>query len=249
MTYKNRLKIYVVGEHPLLTMVRNHLQTMGAVFVGKEDADFALVGGNVGDYELELPTFLLSSYSIFKGTNSKPPIDEGMPCCLHPLADFMPEVVPYVNSEYQFFKNNQPLMCVRVFPVFGPGAPDNIVNRLVNSARNCGVLEEPLFGYRKRSWLHTSDFLRGIDALLTEFLHGTTGIYNLGSNSPISIRELYSTIWQLAGFDHTTMVEEEWREFPWRPDNLIPDLTRITAVTKWRPRTSLRAGIQEMLNE
>lgn len=250
MTYKNRLKIFVVGEHPLLEMVTSHLQGLGAVFVDKDSADFALVGGsNVQDYGLNIPVFLLSSYSMFKGTSSRSQIDEGMPYCLHPLADFMPLAFPFVKSEYKFLSSIYPVMCVRVFPVFGPGAPDNLVNRLIDSAKDCGVLEEPLYGYRRRSWLHTSDFIRGIDSLLSEFLKGTTGIFNLGSNSPISIRELYTTVWQLAGFDYSSMVEEEWKELPWRPDILIPDLTRTIAVTKWRPRTSLRAGIKEMLND
>lgn len=252
MTYKDRLTINVLGYHPLLPLIFNHLKELGVVLkhngIDDIDCDIVLLGSNWCSYTHKKPTLVLSSSDLYKGTNCGSRIDEGMPYSLHPLADFTSDVLGYVQSETVAMRDLKEVMVVRTFPVYGLGTPDNILNRLIASARNADALIDPNYGWRVRSWLHVTDFFSGFDALLKEFLRGTTGIFNLGNDQGISIRELHKTVWQLAGFDHTNMVEEDLLDLPWRPDTLLPDLTRTKAVTKWKPRVSLRSGITEMLS-
>ena len=211
------------------------------------DADFCLSGGGVFTV-LNIPTLLLSTSDVYKGTNCSKKIEEGEPYSLHPFADFTASVLPFIAAE-SYYLNNSKCMCIRTFPVFGEGTPDNILNRLVDRVVAGEPLESPILGYRVRSWLYITDFLVGFDLLLKEFLHGTTGIYNLGSDYKVRVQELYSTVWQLAGLNIDAAVDERYEDMPWRPNSIIPDLTRTKAVTGWRPTTSLRSGIAEMLTK
>lgn len=256
MSTKNRLKIFTKSKHPYMHVLQTRLLFLGVVFVDTPDeADMCLLGGdfnNVNDHiDTETPVLLLSSHLLYKGTACPNFVDESLPYSFHPLADFALEAHKYITSEtYYLNVNPAPCMVIRTFPIYDTSsrfAVDSLVDRLVHRAHNCEPYIDPEYGYRKRSYLHIDDLINGFDALMKAFLHGQTGIYNLGSDKAITIKELYHTVWSLAGLDTSKPLEEDLKDFPWRPNILVPDLTRTKAVTKWSPKITLRSGISECL--
>ncbi len=256
MSTKNRLKIFTKSNHPYIGVLVVRLRSLGVVIVDTpSEADMCLIGGDfnsVDDHiDTETPVLLLSSHLLYKGTACPNFVDESLPYSFHPLADFALEAYKYITSEtYYLNVNPAPCMVIRTFPIYGTSsryAVDSLVDRLVHRAHNCEPYIDPEYGYRKRSYLHIDDLINGFDALMKAFLHGQRGIYNLGSDKAITIKELYHTVWSLAGLDTSSPLEEDLKDFPWRPNVLVPDLTRTKAVTKWSPKITLRSGISECL--
>lgn len=256
MSHKGRLIICVGGDHPQLDLIRDHLHRKGCVVrdIGEdnfvEHIDFILWGGNERfndwlDLYPETPILLLSHYSMFKGTFFRDRVREDDAAAIHPLADFTKEGFPYLDSETTILSyHTAPTMVVRTFPLMGD--EETILEKLCDKAKACDPQEDLMWGNRRRSWIHKSDFLEGIDRLMHAFGRGTTGIYNLGSELEMSISELNDAVFRAAGLPPGDLIEEEWWEMPWRPNILVPDMTRTQAVTKWRPRVSVRAYLKEV---
>lgn len=256
MSTKNRLKIFTKSKHPYTNVLLTRLLFSGVVFVDTPDeADMCLIGGDfnsVDDHiDTETPVLLLSSHLLYKGTSCPNFVDESLPYSFHPLADFALDAYKYITSETYYLNiNPAPCMVIRTFPIYGTSTRipiNSLVDDLVNKANSCEPYIDPEYGYRKRSYLHVDDFVNGFDALMRAFLHGQRGIYNLGSDKAITIKELYHTVWSLAGLDINSPLEEDLKDFPWRPHILVPDLTRTKAITKWSPKITLRSGIAECL--
>lgn len=249
MSEKGRLRVYSIGSHVLQPHLEDLLHKSGNILVDSEDnADMVLFGGNcIYAPSLitrkDVPVLLLSSYKLFTGVELHREVDEGEIAVVHPLAPFAEEVLNFLNWEHHFLRRGN-TMVIRLFPTFGKDSPeDTIVSRLVTAANDSEPMYQLLYSNRVRSWLHMSDLDEGFERLLRAFLKGTTGIYNLGSTFQTRIGELNKSVFQLKGLDTSNPLDEEWWDMPWRPVYLVPDMTRTAAVTKWKPRVSLRAGL------
>lgn len=260
MSQKNRLVVLTDGDHPLKDHCTGFLNRKGMISTVDDNyyPDMLFLGGKdvdvreLSDKHPDLPMLLLSSSDIYKGTFLKDYVDEGTAPAIHPLADFAPGAIEYLNNEMLALTYHKgPVMVVRAFPTFGFGPEwlntspeDTILSRLVKAADDCEPEMDLIWGTRRRSWIHMSDFLEGFLQLLLSLMRGTTGIYNLGSEFSVTLHELSRDIFRSKGLPVENKIEEDWKELPWRPNVLVPDMRRTQAITKWRPRVSVRAGLK-----
>jgi len=249
--YKNHIKCLYLGRHPYEEVLKSYLISKGYVFVDTEvDADIVILGGDSLDRSeiRNRPCIVLSSYEMFKGTDLSGPVKEEDIATLHPYMDFAePALLHLLTERDTLAEKPTNSLVVRTFPIYGEGTPENLVSRLLKKASEAGPLEQLAYGFRIRSYLHVDDFCEGFERLLHRCLKGSAGIYNLGSTYQISVQLLAQSIWQLNGFDHKNMVEEEWVQRPWRPSVLVPDMTRTFALTQWRPQIALRMGLSNLI--
>ncbi|MBK6766820.1 MAG: GDP-mannose 4,6-dehydratase [bacterium] len=116
----------------------------------------------------------------------------------HPLSPYgstkkAGEIIAHVYSHLYGFS----IACLRFFTVYGPRQrPDLAIRKFVQRA----LQDEPIpvfgDGSSRRDYTHVSDIVRGILGAIgwTERSDGLYGIFNLGSSSPIELRELLAGI-------------------------------------------------------
>lgn len=103
------------------------------------------------------------------------------------------EVIAHVYSHLYGFS----IACLRFFTVYGPRQrPDLAIRKFVQKALNDEAI--PVFGdgSSRRDYTHVSDIVRGVQGAIewTEQADGKYGIFNLGSSSPIELKELLAGI-------------------------------------------------------
>lgn len=116
----------------------------------------------------------------------------------HPLSPYgstkkAGEIIAHVYSHLYGFS----IACLRFFTVYGPRQrPDLAIRKFVQRALNDEAI--PVFGdgSSRRDYTHVDDIVRGICGAIewTEQGDGRYGIFNLGSSSPIELRELLAGI-------------------------------------------------------
>lgn len=98
-------------------------------------------------------------------------------------------------------------------------------------------------GVQVRDFLHVRDVGEALAAAATSDL---TGVVNVGSGTPVTVRTIVETIESLVG--STRLVQ-----FGGRPDNptdppfVSADITRLRGATGWAPRFDLRTGLEDTL--
>jgi nucleoside-diphosphate-sugar epimerase len=128
----------------------------------------------------------------------------------------------------------------RIFFVYGPGEGDRrLVPSVVRSlleARQASVTE----GLQVRDFMHVNDVGAAFVALLDSDVHGAV---NVGTGTGVTVRELVETIGSLTGRPELialgavpTRVDE--------PRSLVADVGRLRDEVGFRPRTSLRDGLE-----
>lgn len=108
------------------------------------------------------------------------------------------EIVAHVYSHLYGFS----IACLRFFTVFGPRQrPDLAIRNFVRRALRGESI--PVFGdgSSRRDYTHVSDIVGGVIGALSwvEHSEGRYGIFNLGSSSPIVLRDLLAEIEQGVG--------------------------------------------------
>lgn len=250
--YKNHIKCLYLGSHPLENIIKEYMIRRRYVFVDTEtDADIVIVGGNTVLRPIirNVPCLVLSSYEMFKGTWLQNPVTEEDMATVHPFADFAGPALRHLMTEQELLegKPNSTLV-VRTFPIYGKDTPGNLVSRLLVKGAEAGPLEKMSYGHRVRSYLHVDDLCEGFERLLHRCLSGSAGIYNLGATYQTTVQQLAQSIWQLYGYDHKSMVDEDWTApRTWRPTILVPDMQRTFALTQWKPRIALRMGLADLI--
>jgi nucleoside-diphosphate-sugar epimerase len=140
-----------------------------------------------------------------------------------------------------------PFVTLRLFNVFGPGEkPHRLLPSIIDALEN----ERPVEltgGEQQRDLLHVDDVA---DALLTaansESLRSLAA-YNICSGVPVSIRQVVEIAAELLGRPQRLL---QWGKLPYRSDEpmwVVGDPSRFFAVTPWRPKISLEAGIERMI--
>jgi UDP-glucose 4-epimerase len=145
-----------------------------------------------------------------------------------------------------------PTIVVRLFNTTGPrqtGAYGMVLPRFVQQAR--AGQEVTVFGdgSQTRCFCHVADVLDAIRRLLDE-PDAVGGVFNVGSTEEVSIRDLAERVVRMAAS------RSELRYIPYREayaegyedmGRRVPDISRIEALTGWRPRRTLDDIIREMV--
>lgn len=252
-----RKSFLVVGNHPLLDLVKKYFievkmfECIG--FDAAERPDFLLVGGvSVQEHVLfpvwKIPAFVLGTDDMYTirnsdgGVREKTPMTEDAYTVISPLSYDSTAVAQAITNENLWLLRGAPTMLLRVFNVYGPSIVGDVVHKFLAAAKAGTALPTHAPGFQTRTFLWEEDFLECTGSLVDKFLHGTTGIFNVGSDEEVSIRRLADSCWQQFGWQYDTLLCDSKSKYPHRFWKL-PDLTRTKAVADWKPRMSLRKGL------
>jgi UDP-glucose 4-epimerase len=189
---------------------------------------------------------LFASSRFVYGAIEYNPVDENHPFnCLsiygiHKLAG---------EKYYRFYydAHGMDTVSLRIANPYGPGqqmkhSKYGIVNWFIRLALEGKPLTVFGDGLQKRDYIFNQDLA---EAFLTVALTpGTAGkVYNVGSGTGTPFKEMAELV--AAAVPGTEVVQVEWpaERYFVETGDYISNLTKITAATSWRPRTSLAEGI------
>ncbi len=145
-----------------------------------------------------------------------------------------------------------PVVVGRFFNVVGPrqtGAYGMVLPRLVDAALAGGPLVVHDDGQQVRCFAHVSDVVRAVLGLV-ETPEAAGGVFNIGSDQPISILELARRV--IAAVDPALKIEfqsyaEAYSESFEDCRRRVPDLTRLRSTIGFRPNYELDDIIREVI--
>lgn len=272
---RKRTKFAVVGTHPLLDLIREHLILDGYVLVGEggseEEPDFMLVGADVADKDLasnlvqlcsiysfipDIPTLVLSTSEVYCDRDDRLHVSDNKP-----MSEDRASVVPSsldpnasrglyaLLVENLFLSSRKHVMILRIFDLYGSEIKEGLIPSFVDKAKKREEITIHAPGYQTRCFLHMEDFWVCIDRVIPKMLKGARGIYNVGATEEISLKRLADSVWQLttgqSGGTPLKMINPPTRQVWWRQ----PDITRIKALINWKPKLTLRKGLWRYVNE
>ncbi len=129
----------------------------------------------------------------------------------------------------------------RLFYIYGQQEDQRrLVPSLIESLRQ-GKPFEATAGEQIRDYLHLNDVAEGLVTLAQQ---GASGVYNIASGQPISIRSLMETVGDIIGRrDLITFGALPYRQ--WEPMFICGDNRKLRSLG-WNPRYSLRAGLEQV---
>lgn len=135
-----------------------------------------------------------------------------------------------------------PTACLRFFTVYGPRQRPDLAIRLFMRKISAGEAI-PFFGdgSTSRDYTFIDDIVSGVLASLERVVEHGYRVWNLGSDRPVTLRELVETIGGVVGRE--PVIDRR----PMQPGD-VPrtwaDLTRAGEELSYRPTTALRAGLE-----
>jgi len=188
--------------------------------------------------------FLFASSSSVYGNNSKVPFAEADRVD-HPISPYAAtkKAGELIAHSYAHL-HSLPLLCLRFFTVYGPRQrPDLAIGKFLRLMAAGEPI--PIFGdgSTSRDYTFVDDIIQGILAAMNRVR--TTpgfGIYNLGGNAPVSLRELIGII------ESATGQKAQLEHLPQQPGDVErtwSDLTHSNADLGYQPTTPLQNGIAQ----
>ncbi len=200
---------------------------------------------------------LLASTSEIYGKNTEMPLGETSDCVLGPLtvprwaystAKAMAEILAFAYHE----ERDLPTVVVRFFNTVGPRqspAYGMVIPRLVRQALNNEPLTVYGDGSQTRCFCHVSDVVRAVLGLIDE-PRAVGEMFNIGSTEEVTILDLSRRIVEYTKSSSeinmvpfTKAFEKSFEDIPRR----VPDTSKITALTGWRPTRSLDDILHETI--
>lgn len=157
------------------------------------------------------------------------------------------DILKVLFVESLLLQTGKPCTIVRPFGIYGSDLPNCLVLSILRQVKK-GSVVIPGAGDTIRTFLPLADFLFAVEKLVQRLLKGQEGIYNVGSTECITNKHLVETIWGFVygsgsnpdvKYDKPAKYLDHWK---------IPDITRVSAVLRWAPKTSLRKGLWELIN-
>ncbi|HXI58623.1 MAG TPA: NAD(P)-dependent oxidoreductase [Polyangia bacterium] len=136
------------------------------------------------------------------------------------------------------------LAWARIFHLHGPGEDRRRLIPWVAGQLRAGATVELTDGTQVRDHLHVADVASGLGALLAP---GASGIYNVCSGEPVTLRRVLETVAEIVGADASQLLKFGAR--PHRANEtmfLAGDSTRLRTLG-WTPRFTLRQGLEDAL--
>ncbi len=145
-----------------------------------------------------------------------------------------------------------PVTILRYFNAYGPGQTNSqygmVVPRFITAALAGKPLEVYGDGSQSRCFTYIDDTVQGTVNALRESANGL--IFNIGSNRPITIRQLAELVVRMTGSASAIRIKpyEEaygpgYEDMPAR----MPDLTRSRAILGYEPQVSLETGLERTI--
>jgi nucleoside-diphosphate-sugar epimerase len=181
---------------------------------------------------------LLSSYVY--GQPEQLPISEEHPLrALNPYSHskiLAEQVAQFHEAVFQV-----PLTIVRAFNLYGPGQPSHflipkIIGAVLSPERDTVTVEDV---WPKRDYIFIEDL---VDLLVRLNGQSNRGIYNAGSGSSYSVKEVAEQVMQLVG-EKKRLVSRDRR----RKDEImdvVADVSRARKRLDWNARTTLEEGLR-----
>ncbi|MBP2403156.1 NAD-dependent epimerase/dehydratase family protein [Streptomyces syringium] len=224
----------------------------GTVSVENPRYDFhlnALATCNVGNAALELGVrrLVYLSSAIVYGTPQHSPIRED-----HPTGPFLPYGASKLSGELTLRSlqrtSGLPVVIGRSFVIYGPGEDPRRAGGEVSQFLRWQLNERPIpvvgdIDRKSRDFIHVDDLCR---ALITLADRGAEGeIYNLGTGSDVSMRELADTVAEATGRPALLEADVSSLEDSFA---LVADVSRLTAL-HFKPQITLLAGLRALAAE
>jgi UDP-glucose 4-epimerase len=150
--------------------------------------------------------------------------------------------------EFMMRASSFPFVIVRFFNVVGPGQLGDygmVLPRFVKAAKNNEDIIIYGDGNQVRSFCHVSDAL---DALMT-VSKNYGELYNIGRDSPITIKQLAEAVIELSGSNSKIVYVPYQEAFSSNHGDInvrVPDISKLRALG-YSPRYDLQAIIEDML--
>jgi nucleoside-diphosphate-sugar epimerase len=161
---------------------------------------------------------------------------------------------PYAFSKWMAEQASQwyagmygmPVTAIRLFNVYGPGQSDRfLIPRIVRQACDVSLHAIELMDLApRRDYLYVDD---AVEALIRSVPGSGFQLFNVGSGSSHSVRDVVDAAVELAGADKPVIDLQQVR--PNEIPDVVCDHRRITAANSWQPRVGLRDGIRRMIEE
>lgn len=145
----------------------------------------------------------------------------------------------------KMYSNLYGLNCInlRFFTVYGPGQrPDLAIHKFLKST----LLDEEITlfgdGSMARDYTYIADIVGGIEGAINRVKNNQVGheVFNLGNNSPVTLKELIETIEKVTG----KKCKLNYKEVP--PGDVpitYADISKSTELLGYNPKTSLEEGL------
>ena len=140
------------------------------------------------------------------------------------------------------------IVMLRFFTVYGPKQrPDLAINKFTRMMLDGEKI--PMFGdgSTSRDYTYVDDIVNGICKTF-EYLNDNSGVYeiiNLGSNNPISLKEMIATIGEVLG------VEPKIEQLPMQPgdvDRTYADISKARELLGYKPSISFKEGVKKFID-
>lgn len=196
----------------------------------------------------DIKNLVMASSSSVYGNCKEVPFKEDM------VVDFA--ISPYAATKkanevmaHVYHKlNNMNIIMLRFFTVYGPKQrPDLAINKFTRLLLE--GKEIPMYGdgSTSRDYTYVDDIVDGI-CKSCEYVFNNSDVYeiiNLGSNNPISLKEMISVIGE------TLNIEPVIRKMPMQPgdvDRTYADISKAKRLLKYNPQTPFNDGIKKFTN-
>lgn len=143
-------------------------------------------------------------------------------------------------------QHNLPIKVARIFNTYGPRMHPNdgrVVSNLIVQALQGNNITIYGDGHQTRSFCYVDDLIDGFLKLMASS-EDVTGPINLGNPTEFTIKELAEMVIELTG----SSSQLEYRPLP--PDDprqRKPDITKAEQHLCWKPKISLREGLQDTI--
>lgn len=129
---------------------------------------------------------------------------------------------------------------LRLFSTYGPGDnPNWLIPSLIQQMLD-GTRPKTTLGTQKWDYLYIDDVARGVLAAVTA--SAATGVFNLGSGQPVTVRTIIEKLRDFAAPD----MELVFGEIPYGPHqvwHMEADIERLKTASGWSPQVGLESGL------
>jgi nucleoside-diphosphate-sugar epimerase len=134
---------------------------------------------------------------------------------------------------------------LRPFNAYGPGQSGQfLIPELIRKILDPQIAFIEVMDLRpKRDFVFIDDL---VEALYLS-MDGPRGIYNVGSGSSVSVEEVINTIKDLTGIRKNVLTRNVER--PMEIFDLYADVSKITALLKWKVNVSFKEGLAQCIKE
>jgi|RhiMethySRZTD1v2_1073278.scaffolds.fasta_scaffold52806_4 nucleoside-diphosphate-sugar epimerase len=136
-----------------------------------------------------------------------------------------------------------PVLIARVFNSYGPRATHPYVIPEIISQLVRGPVVELGNVEARRDFTYVEDTSRGLMAALTSTLPNGEAV-NVGSGTSVSVRELVELVGSICDHPAVEIRRDPARQRRFDVHEFVCDATRLHAATGWKPRVSLREGLE-----